>query len=190
MVQDAIQNLWFYWTTTLRGRSCSFYRMLDNSPSFYYHAIFWLAAHPYHIYPCWWWPCNIQLPSSIHLEMSKQIDFVCLGTVVNSRYSGHHITWDHSKKTIKISQADLISNLLEDWGMKNCKPANMPLSHKLSNLPPCSPNACNKIPDQDITILYQCLIGSITYLAICTWPDIAYAAINWVNTMLPQLEHI
>jgi hypothetical protein len=111
-------------------------------------------------------------------EMSKKIDFICLGAIVNSRYLGQPIICDCLNKTIKISQSDLISDLLEDWGVMNCKPANVPLSHNLSKLPSCSPNACSEIPDQDITVLYQHLVGSITYLAICTRPDIAYAAMT------------
>jgi hypothetical protein len=111
-------------------------------------------------------------------EMSKKIDLVCLGAVVNSKYLGQHIIYDRLNKTIKISQSDLISNLLEDWGVTNCKLANVPLSHNLSKLPPCSPNACSEISDQDITVSYQCLVRSITYLAICTHPDIAYAAMT------------
>jgi Reverse transcriptase (RNA-dependent DNA polymerase) len=46
-------------------------------------------------------------------EMSKKIDFVCLGAIVNSRYLGQHIIHDHLNKTIKILQLDLISDLLE-----------------------------------------------------------------------------
>jgi Reverse transcriptase (RNA-dependent DNA polymerase) len=111
-------------------------------------------------------------------EMSKKIDFVCMGAVINWRYLGHHIICDCSNKTICISQADLISDLLEDWGMKTCKLANVPLSNKLHNLPPCSPNACNEISDNDITVSYQWLVGSLTYLAICRCPDIAYTAMS------------
>jgi Reverse transcriptase (RNA-dependent DNA polymerase) len=88
-------------------------------------------------------------------EMSKRIKSVCFGAVVNSRYLGHHIICDHPNKTITILQADLITDLLEDWGMRNCKPANIPLSHNLHNMLPCLPNTCNKIADQDLTIAYQ-----------------------------------
>ena len=125
-------------------------------------------------------------------EMSKKIDFVCLGAVVNSRYLGQHIIRDRPNKTIKISQSDLISDLLEDWGMTDCKPANVPLSYNLHNLPPCSPNACNKIPDRDIVISYQRLVGSITYLAICTRPDLAYAAmaLGQHNAESPTHAHL
>ena len=110
-------------------------------------------------------------------EISKSIQFVCLGPVINTRYLGHRIVRDRNNKTIKLSQADLILSLLEDWGLlENCKTSNVPLHHNPSNLPPCSPNACSEIPDDKILVSYQRLVGSLTYLAICTRPDIAYAA--------------
>jgi Reverse transcriptase (RNA-dependent DNA polymerase) len=109
-------------------------------------------------------------------EMSKKVDFVCLGPVTNTRYLGQRVVRDRSLRTIHVSQSDLVANLLEDWGMLECKTLPVPLSHNLSNLPPCSPNACPDISDADITVAYQRLVGSLTYLAICTRPDLAYTA--------------
>jgi hypothetical protein len=127
---------------------------------------------------------GLAISNSIHLynwfvsEISKDIDFVCLGSVTNTRYLGQRIIRDRTNKTIQISQSDLILDLLEDWGMKDCKHSNIPLSHNPNNLPPSAPNACSDIPDHDITLSFQRLIGSITYLAICTRPDLAYAAMS------------
>ena len=109
-------------------------------------------------------------------EISKSIDIVCLGPVLNTRYLGQRLIRDRANKTIKISQSDLIINLLEDWGLTDCKTTTVPLQHNPSHLPPCSPNACQDIPDDKILISYQRLVGSLTYLAICTRPDIAYTA--------------
>jgi hypothetical protein len=110
--------------------------------------------------------------------MSKKIGFISLGAVIHLWYLGQLISHDHLNKVIRISQSDLICDLLDNWGMKDCKPASIPLSHYLHISPPCSPNTCSDIPEQDITILYQHLVGSITYLAICTCPDLAYAVMS------------
>jgi Reverse transcriptase (RNA-dependent DNA polymerase) len=109
-------------------------------------------------------------------EISKSIEFINLGPVINTRYLGQRIIRDRDSRTLRISQSDLIISLLEDWGLHECKTSNVPLQHNPNNLPPCSPNACQDIPDDKILISYQRLVGSITYLAICTRPDIAYAA--------------
>jgi hypothetical protein len=109
-------------------------------------------------------------------EVSKTIDLVCLGPVLNTRYLGHRIIRDRANKTLCISQSDLIIELLEDWGLSSCKHLSVPLSFNPSRPPPCSPNACSDISDDNITVAYQRLVGSITYLAICTRPDLAYTA--------------
>src|ERR1700678_1422734 len=109
-------------------------------------------------------------------QILQSIEIVCLGPVINTRYLGQRLIRDHPNKTIQLSQSDLILALLEDWGLHDCKTSNTPLQYNPSTPPPCSPNACNDIPDNKLTISYQHLVGSLTYLAICTRPDIAYAA--------------
>src|SRR5271168_2717128 len=112
------------------------------------------------------------------LEISKTIEFICLGPVLNTRYLGQRIIRNRSNKTIQLSQSDLIIALLDNWGLTESKMSNVPLHHNPSNLPPCSPNSCNDIPDDKILLSYQRLVGSLTYLAICTRPDIAYTAMS------------
>ena len=125
---------------------------------------------------------DLAISNSTHLykwfitEMSKSIKIICQGPVINTRYLGQRVVHDRSNRNIKLSQSDLILELLEEWGLHDCKTLNVPLQHNPSTLPTCSPNACNEIPDDKILISYQCLVGSLTYLAICTRPDIAYAA--------------
>ena len=109
-------------------------------------------------------------------EMSKSIEIICQGPVINSRYLGQRVVHDRHNKTMRISQSDLIISLLEEWGLHDCKTLSVPLQHNPSVLPPCSPNACSDIPDDKILISYQRIVSSLTYLTICTRPDIAYAA--------------
>ena len=95
---------------------------------------------------------------------------------MNTRYLGQRIIRDRGNKTIQLSQSDLIVALLEDWGMTDCKTSTIPLHHNPSNLPQPFPNACSDIFDGELLSSYQRLVGSITYLAICTRPDLAYVA--------------
>ena len=48
------------------------------------------------------------------LEISKSIEFISLGPVINTRYLGQRVVRDRANKTIKLSQSDLILCLLED----------------------------------------------------------------------------
>ena len=109
-------------------------------------------------------------------EISRTIDFVCLGPVLNTRYLGQRIIRHRDNKIIQVSQSDLIVDLLDEWSLTDCKTLPVPLHHNPSSLPPSPPNACSDIPDDKILISYQRLVGSLTYLAISTRPDIAYAA--------------
>lgn len=119
---------------------------------------------------------SISLYNWFITEMSKSIEIICQGPVINTRYLGQRVVRDRSNKTIRLSQSDLIISLLEELGLRDCKTLNVPLQHNPSALPPSSPNACMDIPDDKILISYQRIVGSLTYLTICTRPDIAYAA--------------
>ena len=100
------------------------------------------------------------------LEISKTIDFICLGPILNTRYLGQRIIRDRNNKIIQISQSDLIVDLLDEWNLNDCKTLSVPLHHNPSSLPPSPPNACPDIPDDKILLSYQRLVGSLTYLAI------------------------
>ena len=152
---------------------------MDDSPtSIYLHAFLRSTTVPYipiHVDDGLAVCNSMLLYDWFVLEISKSIEFVSLGPVINTRYLGQGVIRDRSNKIIQLSQSNLILDLLEDWGLHDSKTSNIPLHHNPSNLPPCPPNACKDIPDDKILISYQRLVGSLTYLAICTHPDIVYA---------------
>ncbi|KAF8072704.1 Retrovirus-related Pol polyprotein from transposon TNT 1-94 [Scenedesmus sp. PABB004] len=90
----------------------------------------------------------------------------CLGPV--TCFLGILIERDRARRTLKISQARLISAILEKFELSDAKPRVLPLS----------PAARLSTADGDALdtakFNYSALIGSIMYLAISTRPDIAY----------------
>ena len=82
---------------------------------------------------------------------------------------GLTIKRDRENKIITISQGNYIENILERFGMERCKPVATPLEPGVKYL---------KVSDGDVlfdTNTYQKAIGSLTYAALCTRPDIAAA---------------
>jgi len=117
---------------------------------------------------------SIPLYSWFITELSKELDDVDLGLV--SMFLVIHIHCDHPHHKIFLSQKSFITDLLNTWNMTNCYPSQVPLCQKLHELPPSPPNSLPDIHDIDIKINFQCLIGSLIYLTICTRPDIVYVA--------------
>lgn len=106
--------------------------------------------------------------------LSADLEVVDMGPV--SMYLRNRITQDRATRTLWISQRPLLVELLQTWNMLDCTPTNTPLSQPLHKLPTPSSNSLHNIKDDDIKINFQRLVGSFIYLAICTRPDIAYAA--------------
>ena len=107
-------------------------------------------------------------------QLTPDLEIVDTGPA--SMYLRNRITWDRANQKLWISQKPLLVDLLQTWNMFDCTPSNIPLSQPLHKLPTAPPNSIPDVRDDEITINYQCLVGSLTYLAICTCPDIAYIA--------------
>ena len=109
-------------------------------------------------------------------ELCKDIEAVDLGPA--SLYLGICIIQDRKQCKLWLSQKAFITDLLSSWNLtpSSCHTLSIPLRHKLHTLPDAPPNSPPDIRDTDIKINYQCLVGSLIYLAVCTCPDIAYVA--------------
>ena len=109
-------------------------------------------------------------------KLCKEIEAVDLDLA--SLYLGIRIIRDRPRRKLWLSQKVFITNLLASWNLTplNCHTSSIPLHHKLHMLPEAPPNSLPDIPDADIKINFQRLVGSLIYLAVCTCPDIAYVA--------------
>jgi hypothetical protein len=103
------------------------------------------------------------------------IDIVDLGPA--SLYLGMRITRDRSARKLWLSQRGLVSDLLDQWGMSDVKPASNPLPMPLSKLPEAPDNALPGLLDADLKLFYQRIIGTATYLGMTTHPELAPMAL-------------
>ncbi|MBW0461213.1 hypothetical protein O181_000928 [Austropuccinia psidii MF-1] len=97
---------------------------------------------------------------------------------------GMKVTRNRSMKTISLTQELYIDNLLNDFGMQDCKPVSTPLVPS-SRLNPFSNEEINPA-----SINYCRAVGLLNYLFSCTRPDIAFAAsclAQFLNA--PSIKH-
>ena len=82
---------------------------------------------------------------------------------------GLAIKRDRERKIITISQPSYLEDVLDRFGMKNCKPVATPLEPGVKYF------ATTEDDELCDVRTYQKAIGSLTYAAICTRPDISAA---------------
>jgi hypothetical protein len=99
--------------------------------------------------------------------MSQTFDMSDLGEL--SYYLGIKITRDRAHKSVEMSQTHYIKEVLQRFGMEDCKPVGTPLDVK-TRLGPFDGEATAQ-ERRD----YQRVVGSLMYIMVGTRPDIAYA---------------
>ena len=77
---------------------------------------------------------------------------------------------------MSLSHSTYISNLLTKFGMENCKPVSTPLAEKLTLSKVDSPVNGSDEEKQPKQLDYRGLVGSMSYLARTTRPDLAFSA--------------
>jgi hypothetical protein len=100
-------------------------------------------------------------------EMSSKFDVKDLGRLVY--FLGIRIVQNQEEKETWMGQPAYTEKLLIKMGMADCKPVKTPVdpdSHLV------------KATEEEVGVdqqVYQSMVGSLMYLAMCTRPDIAYA---------------
>ena len=86
---------------------------------------------------------------------------------------GIHITRDIPNRTISLSQRQYIINILERFGMVECKPVLTPIEPGTSLTSDMSPKNDEEVNEMR-NVPYIVAVGCLMYLAITTRPDISY----------------
>ena len=88
-------------------------------------------------------------------------------------YLGIRITRNHKKWTITLDQIHYAETVIKQFGQENCKPVFVPLPTRYN--PRSNPD---KETNATFWSWYQSVIGSLLYIMLRTWPNIAYSIIK------------
>lgn len=103
--------------------------------------------------------------SRLKERLAEQFKIRDLGNV--SECLGMKVTRDRKADTIRLDQENYVMDVIKNYGIEECKPAQTPLKLNL-RLDKSTDNA-----EQNSS--YQKLIGALMYLAIGTRPDICFS---------------
>lgn len=93
---------------------------------------------------------------------------------------GCTITRDRQSRIIRIGQRQLLSDLLDEFGMHTCAPTGTPLPAKTVD------SSDIESPPLDVKqFRYARLVGKLAYAANCTRPDIS-AAVNFLTRFMSK----
>ncbi len=106
----------------------------------------------------------------LHLKAGLERWFKMVDVGPASWVLGMRVSNDLRKGTISLNQSLYIQNVVERFGMADCKPAATPLPEKLVLMPATDDEVL-----EARSFLYLQAIGSVMYAMLGTRPDIAYA---------------
>ena len=125
---------------------------------------------------------HISVINKLKQDFAKAFDIEDLGPAL--WLLGCNIQRDRQNRTLTISQRQYVIDLLEDFGMTDCKPVATPMSTK-----PTSDDSLDAPLDTKV-YKYARLVGKLMYLANCTRPDVA-AAVSHLSRFMskPTCRH-
>ena len=102
-------------------------------------------------------------------EIAKAFGIKDLGPVTT--FIGFQFERDRTTRELWIHQENYINNLLDEHSLHDCNSVTTPLdpNHPFGSSDITYPETTNLLKS------YQCLIGSLLFLSICTRPDITFA---------------
>lgn len=119
--------------------------------------------------------------------LSKKFEMKDLGEA--RKFLGLEITQDKHKGEIKVSQASYINKILEKFGMNNCKPVGTPTDLNVKLDGDNTDDAGHGEEYERFKGRYLEAVGSLSYVAQATRPDIAQA-VNAVSKQCIRPKNI
>ena len=114
--------------------------------------------------------------------LSNQFEIKDMGKL--HYFLGMSVLQDEQSKSIWIGQPAYTANLLNKYGMQDCKPVSTPIDPGTRLKTASEAGEC---VDQH---LYQSAVGSLMYLSVSTRPDITYAVSNLARfSVKPTTDH-
>ena len=121
------------------------------------------------------------LMENMKLELKSVFEITDLGEP--AKIVGIKIEWDRAKKTIQISQKQLIEGILQREGLESAHPVAILMD-------PSIQLQLSEGESKGKSNSYASVIGSLMYLAVATRPDIAYTVFRLGPYMAnPMLSH-
>ena len=118
--------------------------------------------------------------TEVKTGLSRKFDIKDLGEL--NYFLG--IKVEQREDSVWIGQPAYTKNLIESFGMQDCKPVGTPVNIG---------STLNKATDDDECVdqkKYQSAIGSLMYLSVCTRPDIAFSVNSLAQfTSQPTKDH-
>jgi len=120
-------------------------------------------------------------------QLAKEFEMKDLGPA--KQMLGMRISRNRSEGTLKLSQEKYIQKVLSRFSLHDAKIRNTALGSHLNLSKEQSPKIYEEIKYMSI-VLYASAVGSLTYVMVCTRPDIAHV-VGTVSRFLsnPEKEH-
>ncbi|KAJ8730080.1 hypothetical protein PYW07_017118 [Mythimna separata] len=90
-----------------------------------------------------------------------------------STFLGIRVTQDLKNRVTKLNQKEYLNNILQKYEMQNCKEMSTPMDLNF-NIKILEEN-CNSVTDKNVEKICRQIIGSLSYAALGTRPDICVA---------------
>ena len=107
-----------------------------------------------------------------------------------SKFLSISIIHDRPNRRLWLLSHIYISKLLDEWNLSSCKVASTPFPSKFTEFSSVTLTSAptSDIPDPDLTVKYQRIVGCLLYLAVSTRPDISYYAM-WLGQYNSKPTH-